>query len=124
MTRCCVSRTCASVVDFEAAEGEGDAARHRVSLERRIFDRHRPVRLRDIQTYRATAVLGVGAELHIARDRGVVGLDRLDQRGSVHVLELAASSSIEFAVTLVTRRARYSGRSRCVTDESKICQAN
>src|SRR5216684_4103573 len=52
----------AVVVDAQAPEREGNAAGHRIALERRGIDRVRPVVLVDRQPDGATAVLDVGID--------------------------------------------------------------
>src|SRR5262249_59299439 len=58
-------------VDLDAAEAEGDAARHRIGAERSLDDRHRPVRLPGRDADRALAIKLAGHEGHVRTAGGV-----------------------------------------------------
>ena len=80
--------TLARGVDAQPAEGEGDAAGHRVGLVGRGVEHVGPVRLVDREPRGAAPVLDVRVERHLGLDRGVVGLDLGQRRLGVDVVEL------------------------------------
>src|SRR5690606_20227524 len=59
-------------IDAKAAEREGDAAGGLIGLERGLVDAMRPVRLVDLQAFRAAAILDVGVVGDVGPDGCVV----------------------------------------------------
>ncbi len=94
------------VVDPEAAEGEGDAAGHRIGLERGVIDGAGPVATDGtVRPVRATAVLGVGIERLVRLHRAVEFRDRLEELRRLSTSSIwATSPSSVSAPTLVTWR--------------------
>src|SRR5262245_14432893 len=75
--------------DAHAAEGEGEAAGHRVALERRLVDGVRPVALVDGKALGAPAVLDVRIERNVAAHGLIVFGDGLEKLLRVYAVELA-----------------------------------
>src|SRR5215813_9831096 len=75
--------------DAHAAEGEGEAAGHRVALEWRLVDGVRPVALVDGKALGAPAVLDVRIERNVAAHGLIVFGDGLEKLLRVHAVELA-----------------------------------
>src|SRR5919204_479782 len=73
--------------DAYAAEGEGEAARHRVALERRLIDGVGPIALVDGEPLRAAPVLDVRIEWNVLTHGLVVFADGLEELLRVHALE-------------------------------------
>src|SRR5262249_37432061 len=74
--------------DAHAAEGEGEAAGHRVALERRLVDGIRPVALVDGEALGASPVLDVRIERNVAAHGLIVLGDSLEKLLRVHAVEL------------------------------------
>ena len=72
-------------INFKAAEGEGDAARHRVRQVRWFLQRVSPIRLVDSQPLRTTPILDIGIKSDSALDRSVVLAHRLQKPGGIYV---------------------------------------
>src|SRR2546426_2076652 len=75
-------------VDAKTAEREGDPARGRVRLERRLVDRVGPVRLRGLEADGATAVPRVRIEGHVAAHGRVEGAHGTEKALGIHIFEL------------------------------------
>src|SRR3989442_9249349 len=74
--------------DAHAAEGEGEAAGHRVAFERRLVDRVRPVALVDGEALGAPTVLDVRIERNVAAHGLIVFGDGLEELLRVYAVEL------------------------------------